>query len=117
MAYPDDAAGYQRTAALRAADPGPARAAVAQTMFDRGVNLPGPEDYDVEPLTGFTYSTNPTAQWARTEAPRLVGPPLALPPEHVMRDPSLPTTWPMTGGTPIEVSGFRSLLRPWGGRG
>lgn len=85
-------------------------------MFSRDVHLGG-WTYDVEPYTGFTYSTCPEGQWMRTETPRRAGPGFVLPDEHLMRDPTLFTTWPDTGGTPIEVSGFRSLVRPWSGTG
>lgn len=86
-------------------------------MFDRTVHL-GEMDYDVEPFTGFAYSTNPESQLYACECPRLPGPGFAPPDQHFMRDPTLVTTWRDTGGTTIEAaSSFRSLVRPWSGQG
>lgn len=73
--------------------------------------------YELEPLTGFTYSTTRGGQWMCKEPPRLAGPAFAPPDEHLMRDPTLATSWSATGGTPVAASGFRSLVRPWQGIG
>ncbi len=69
--------------------------------------------HDAEPNTGGVYATFPEGLWYRTETPRLQGPLFSPPDPHIMRDPTLATTWPATGGSPVEVSGFRSLVRPW----
>lgn len=80
-------------------------------MLNLSVHLGG-WSYELEPHTGHSYCTCPEAQWTRGETPRLAGAAFAPPPPHFMRDPTLPTSWSDTGGTPIEASQFRSLARP-----